>query len=542
MRGHDHTNVVIAGGGVAALEAALTLRELAEDRVNIELLAPEPHFWYRPLAVAEPFELAEPKRFELSDLAARVGASFTLGALAAVDASNRVACTVAGAPAPYDALLLACGATPSTGVHGALTFRGPADTDAIRHLLAEAAAGVVRRIAFVVPWGAVWSLPAYELALLTESWLRAQGLADVTVVLVTPEDEPLQVFGRKASDVVSALLAERGIAVQTRAYPSNFRDGQLLLIPDGVVEADRVVALPRLHGRQIGGVPQTRDGFVPVDAHCRVVGLPGVYAAGDATSFPVKQGGIATQQADAAAEAIAAAAGVDRAPSPFRPVLRGLVLTGEKPRYLRTDLARPGDASRISVEPLWWPPAKIAGRRLAPFLAELVGLEAPAEPSAGRGAVPVEVELDPEVVTRRERLVEAAVDDALSEAGVARVAGVMHPVPLVVEPEVTLADLAARMQDRDVGSALVTERGRLVGIVTSRDLLRVFAGRVDPGRARVREWMTAEPYTVSPRTTLLVASFLMTEHHVHHLPVVEGQRPVGMIGMRDLASTARPLA
>jgi len=395
MRGRDRTTVVIAGGGVAALEGALALRELAGDRVDVELLAPETHFWYRPLAVAEPFELGEPKRFELSELAARAGASFSLGALAEVDASRREAYTAAGAPFPYDALLVACGATPSPGVHGALTFRGPADTDAIRHLLAEAAARSVRRIAFAVPWGAVWSLPAYELALLTESWLRAHGLPDVGVALVTPEEEPLHVFGRRASDVVGALLAQRGIDVHTGAYPSNVRDGQLVLVPDGVVEADRVVALPRLGVPQIDGVPQGRDGFVPVDAHCRVPGLPDVYAAGDVTSFPVKQGGIAAQQADAAAEAIAAAGGVDLVPRPFRPVLRGLILTGGEPRYLRTEIARPGDASRIATQPLWWPPAKIAGRRLAPFFAELTGEDA-GEPTPVPGAVPVEVELDPE--------------------------------------------------------------------------------------------------------------------------------------------------
>jgi sulfide:quinone oxidoreductase len=398
MGRNDRTTVVIAGGGVAALEAALTLRALAEEHVDIELLAPETHFWYRPLAVAEPFELGEPKRFELSDLASRVGASFTPGALATVDASKRVARTAAGASFPYDALLLACGATPSPGVHGALPFRGPADTGAVRQLLAEAATGVVRRVAFAVPWGAVWSLPAYELALLTESWLRAHDLSDVGVALVTPEDEPLHLFGRRASAVVSALLAERGIDVHTHAYPSNFRDGQLALVPHGVVEADRVVALPRLHVPRIDGVPQGRDGFVHVDTHCRVVGLPGVYAAGDVTSFPVKQGGIAAQQADAAAEAIAAEVGIDVQPTPFRPVLRGLILTGREPRYLRTEIDRPGDASRFGSEPLWWPPAKIAARRLAPFLAGLTSEEAAAEPPAGPGAVPVEVELDPELV------------------------------------------------------------------------------------------------------------------------------------------------
>ena len=71
--------VLIAGGGVAALEAALALQALAEERVSVELLAPEPHFWYRPLSVAEPFGLGEAQRFELSELAPKAGAILLFG-------------------------------------------------------------------------------------------------------------------------------------------------------------------------------------------------------------------------------------------------------------------------------------------------------------------------------------------------------------------------------------------------------------------------------------------------------------------------------
>ena len=164
--------VVIAGGGVAALEAALALRSLAKERVAIELFGSEPHFWYRPLSVAEPFELGEAHRYELSALAAAAGATFTLATLQGVDASRRAAMTSVGA-IPYDVLLVAVGVVPTLAVPGALTFRGPADTDKFRELLEEIAAGDVRRLAFVVPWGVVWSLPLYELALLTSGYLEA---------------------------------------------------------------------------------------------------------------------------------------------------------------------------------------------------------------------------------------------------------------------------------------------------------------------------------------------------------------------------------
>ena len=90
------TRVLIAGGGVAALEAALALRELGEGRVSVEMLAPEPQFWYRPLAVAEPFDLGEVRHFDLAELAAAAGATFSPGALSGVDAGGRLAQTSVG--------------------------------------------------------------------------------------------------------------------------------------------------------------------------------------------------------------------------------------------------------------------------------------------------------------------------------------------------------------------------------------------------------------------------------------------------------------
>jgi sulfide:quinone oxidoreductase len=536
---HPSLRVLIAGGGVAALEAALALRALAEDRVSVELLAPEPQFWYRPLAVAEPFELGEVRQFELSELAAAAGATFSPGALTGVDAGSKLAHTSRGSSVPYDVLLVACGAVPTPAVPGALTFRGPADTDKIRQLLEELVAGQVGRVAFVVPWGAVWSLPIYELALMTAAYLDERDVGGVELVLVTPEDEPLQLFGRAGSEAVRELLEECGIAVRTGASPVELVDGELRLVPEGSVAADRVVALPRLRGPRIDGLPQTVEGFIPVDAHGQVHGLADVFAAGDITSFPVKQGGIAAQQADAAAELIAANAGADLTAQPFRPVLRGLLLTGRQPRYLRHELTGgAGDLSAASPEPLWWPPAKIVGRYLAPFLGAAAGVESPPEAPATPGAVPIEVELETVTI---ERLDALRLDLGRGAEGEdeATAAEVMASEPLLVAPEDTLGEVAERMRERDTGSALVADYGRLIGILTSRDLLRAFAGRVHPSEARVREWMTAEPITVSAATPIEAAVTLMTEYGFHHLPVVEDERPVGMLGLRQAAAQAR---
>ena len=140
------------------------------------------------------------------------------------------------------------------------------------------------------------------------------------------------------------------------------------------MRVDRVVTVPRLVGPRLRGIACGADGFIETDPHGRVAGLDGVFAAGDATAFPVKQGGLAAQQADAVAEAIAASVGADVDPRPFQPVLRGLLLTGGRARYLRADISGgAGDDSTISTEPLWWPPDKISGRYLAPYLSSQVG-------------------------------------------------------------------------------------------------------------------------------------------------------------------------
>jgi sulfide:quinone oxidoreductase len=383
--------VLIAGGGVAGLETLLALRALAGDLVDLELLAPEPEFWYRPLAVAEPFDAARAHHFELAGIAETAAAAFTLGQLVSVDADAKLARTAQGAEIDYDALVIASGALPRPALPGALTFRGPADSDAFRRLLAEAESGSVRSIAFAVPRAATWPLPLYELALLTATHLEQHK--HVELALVTPEAAPLGLFGDAASDAVRTLLSERGIRLHTGRYPAGYEAGRLELVPETTLLAERVVALPRLEGSQILGIPQDADGFIATDLSGRVRGLTGVYAAGDITQFPIKQGGIAAQQADAVAEAIAAKAGAAVQPHRFQPVLRGLLLTGGAPRYLRSEPSGGhGDTGTVAGEALWWPPAKIVGRYLAPFLAGYGGLDITG-PTNHPGALEIEIDL-----------------------------------------------------------------------------------------------------------------------------------------------------
>ena len=139
--GRRPLHVLIAGGGVAGLEALLGLRHHAQERVSIELLAPEPQFWYRPLSVAEPFGLGRVHGLDLSSVADECGALFTLGGLRGIDTSRGTALTSTGAELDYDALLIAVGARPVESVPGAFTFRGPADSAAFGALLDELGKG-----------------------------------------------------------------------------------------------------------------------------------------------------------------------------------------------------------------------------------------------------------------------------------------------------------------------------------------------------------------------------------------------------------------
>lgn len=382
------TKVLIAGGGVAALEAALALHELAPELIDVELVAPDSYFVYRPLLVTN-----DARSFPLERLAEAAGATLRHGVVTGVEPDQRIVHTAAGEQLQFDLLLLALGAVPTAGLPGALCFRGPEDAAELARMRESALAGEIGSFAFAVPTGAHWALPLYELALLTRAQLVDAGAIGVRVTIVTPEDSPLQLFGPTASSAIAELLEDRGIELVHGTTPLGFADGKLAVAPGGAIDADCAVALPRLEGPRLRGLSADARGFLPIDLFGQVLGEVDVWAAGDATSFPLKQGGIAAQQADAAAESIAARAGAKLEPSPFRPVLRGLLLTGMSPRFLRAE-GSPA-TSLIDTEPLWWPPAKIVGRHLAPFLARHLGLAGLLPDAARDAAVEVEIELGP---------------------------------------------------------------------------------------------------------------------------------------------------
>jgi sulfide:quinone oxidoreductase len=388
--------VVVAGGGVAGLEALLALRHLAGERVELTLLEPSPDFVFRPMAIAETFGRGHGERIRTSQLANHVGAKLVSGALAAVDDERRVALTDAGDELAYDALLVAPGAGSEAAFRRAITWTPEADPEVFGGLRRDIEEGYAHKVAFVVPPGTAWPLPAYELALMTAWDAKDMGQDDVEVTVVTPEQSPLGIFGANGSAAVRADLDEAGVHVRTGAYVEE-AEGGFVTQPGGEpLDATRVVALPRATGPAIDGLTSDPEGFIRVDRHCHVDGTERVWAAGDAIAFPVKQGGIAAQQADAAAEAIAALAGADVDPQPFKPVLRGMLLTGRGRDWLRAEIAGGGGETVVERRALWWPPTKVAGRYLAPYLQELVEHRVAGTGDAPSG-LPVDLDLEHEL-------------------------------------------------------------------------------------------------------------------------------------------------
>ena len=344
---HGRAEIVIAGGGIAALEAALALRALAGDRVSTTLVSPSTELTFRPTAGLEAFDQASGHRYDLAEIAHDLDVRFRATRVEAVAPQARTVRLGSGTRLEYDALILATGARAIASIPGALTFRDQRDVPQLRRILSKLDSGAVSRLAFAVPSGASWALPLYELALLASQRAERSG---AQIVLVSAERRPLEVFGRDASELVAAELAARGVHFVGESPAIAWREGALAIQGGAPVTADRVVTVPQLRVGRLAGIPASWWGFVPTDTFGRIEGISDVYAAGDMTTYPIKQGGLATQQADRIAHTIAASVGAPVKQLHAANVLRERLLGGEQPLLLRTELDWRGRPTAGTVE------------------------------------------------------------------------------------------------------------------------------------------------------------------------------------------------
>ncbi len=316
-------HVLIVGGGVAALEAALALRELGGGHITTTMIAPNPEFVYRPMTVAEPFSYLLAHRYRVDQIALDLGMELRADSFKWLEPNDRNVHTEAGERLSYDVVLLALGAR----------------------------------------------LPIYELALLCSA-CAYDASSDLSITICTPEDAPLAIFGGAVSEGVQQLLEEHGILTITSAHCEVPGSRRVSINPGARVARRSDRRAPRARRPSAPGLPgRSEGGFIQVDSRCKVRGLERAYAAGDATDFAIKHGGIAAQQADVAAQAMAALAGLAPEPAPFRPVIHGKLLTGGKPRYLSAHVTGGhGSTSEFSETSTWSPPTKIVAKYLAPYL------------------------------------------------------------------------------------------------------------------------------------------------------------------------------
>jgi sulfide:quinone oxidoreductase len=305
------------------LEALMALRGLAGDRVDLSLVAPEEDFVYRPLVVREAFAAERIRRVALHRAAKDAQAAFVNASIEVVDPAKRRVRTSTGEELTYDALVLATGAEPVPAVAHALTWDDRIDAETIGGLLRDIEQGYSRSLAVIIPPGASWPLRGYELAIFV--MLDAKGVvSDFETTLVTPEPSQIELLGPHAAAVMRTELDRAGVVLLSavRVDVIQSRPAVVVLEPGGRrLEVDSILAVPALRGRPIDGIPSDADGFFEVDERCRVRGLRGVWAVGDCIAFPLKSGGFATEEADVAAEDIAAVAGVAVTPHRFEPRL-----------------------------------------------------------------------------------------------------------------------------------------------------------------------------------------------------------------------------
>jgi len=391
--------VCVVGGGTAGLEGLLLARRLLGSAADLCLIVPDRMFRYRPMSPDSLFRPAKERGLAIADIVSEAGSRWVADRAVLVDEEQRSVVTRDGETVTFDFLLLAVGARPRRALRqGYLWARGD-DPVFLDQILGELAAGTVRNVAVVVPRGARWPIPAYELALVL-AWTAAGTPAHIT--LITTESEPLGALGAAAAEAVAHELAAAGVELITGVEAidavgddaTRSDSASVFLVPELDADAagaltgkptgsvggarhgdsarvfDRLISLPTVDGPSVAGVATDAAGFIEVDTTLKVCGSERAWAAGACVAAGLEHSALAARQADAAIAAIAeqCADGVaaDLTIPSGAPELTGMLLTGQRDEWLAEN---PRGTREPSTRCLWWPPGRAVGQMLAQHIA-----------------------------------------------------------------------------------------------------------------------------------------------------------------------------
>jgi sulfide:quinone oxidoreductase len=363
----SNLTICVVGAGTAGLEGLLGARQALGPEANLRLIAPEREFRYRPMTPDSLFRPAPERGLAIADLVAKTGATWVVDRADAIRQDERSVLTRDGDTVPFDYLLLAPGARAARALRQGYVWQRGGDPGVLDLVISELLTGEVRSVAVVIPRGARWPLPAYELALVL-AWRAAA--TDARVTLVTAEGRPLEALGPQATQAVCAELDAAGVhviaGVEAVDAPPGHRDPpepvDLILAPENAgersdalvgkapgparlrlghgsaAEFDRLISLPTFLGPVIAGVARDAAGFIEVDDALQVCDSDRVWAAGGCLAAALEHSALSARQADAAVAAIAAAsdgAGARRSPRrPDPPELAGMLLAGQREPWL----------------------------------------------------------------------------------------------------------------------------------------------------------------------------------------------------------------
>ncbi len=357
--------VLVLGGGFAALESAFLLRMRLGEKVDIRLVSDRDDFVFRPNSIYVPFG-TDPASLlvDLRKPLARRHITFERGSVAGLDPDRRFVFLHDGQRFRYDRLIVATGADthaqeiPGLADHAATIWTTDSMLD-VRRRFAEirdrAGHGERQRVLFLVPPNNKCSGPLYEIVFMLETWLRREHARDrVDIAWSTYEQGFIQAFGPRLHELVTREFAERGIDGHTEEIVTEVRPGEVRYADGSSRTFDQLIAFPPyVSAVRYPALVSDDRGFVTTELETRLAaGRDDVYVPGDAGDFPIKQAFLAFLQADAVAEHIAADVTGRAFSAVFDPVSMCIMEMFDKATFAKVPVELTGDRSRpVRVRP-----------------------------------------------------------------------------------------------------------------------------------------------------------------------------------------------